>query len=510
MTSPTHDDIEQLARAVVRANGNALLIDENNGSGQWVSIGEAVASSQAFAVEPKQSLIALDLDTPELIEQGEQAATFAADSGFPVLWVASGRNRHLYVNAGEHRAVVEEHLRELLPLDAFRTGRAIRPPLVPHRLGNEVALISPETVCEALTVLGEPEQPAKLPQWAQRLLVHGGGDDRSAMALILASAFKRAGFSFDDYERAMLNSRNAGGEKAQELDDKRQDPNFLRRTWDKANGDLLTVDHTRELLDRVRQSVHVAEWAGVRGRSDRKVMLALLDYASSVPTLAPTPGERRLTELAQLGCKKTTRQALNRLADQGWISREPSEEGYSWRINVKLHTHSVTGGNGNTMGGLLYIHPVFRRGTGLGDVPGLVWSYLHHAGESRTADIHSAVGVSRQSVDNALKRLVSFGLAEKVGHGRYAAIGDEPDLDRLASDLGVYDRMQQVAEVHELERGQWEARKDEWRCPVVVEPGDVCGEWKHKIQPDCGRHMPEPADEALRRLDDEWLMEQVM
>lgn len=74
-------DVETLARAVARAGSNALLISEDNQGSGWVPLGEAVASGRVFGVKVKPGLIALDLDTEELIEQGQQAARLAGDSG---------------------------------------------------------------------------------------------------------------------------------------------------------------------------------------------------------------------------------------------------------------------------------------------------------------------------------------------------------------------------------------------------------------------------------------------
>ena len=495
MTEPT--DVERFARAVVRAGGNALLINQDNTSGRWVSIPEAVASGQAFAVEVKQALIALDLDSEELVAAGAQAAEFAEASGCATVWVASGRNRHLYINAGDDSDVVEEHLQAMLPGIVFRD--AIRPPLSPHRLGKEVRLISPGTVTGALEALGAPEAPRPLAPWVERLLVLGGEDNRSAMALKIASGFKAAGKSFYDYERAILSPANAGGEKAQELDATGRDPKFLRRTWDKAEAHTLTRAATRDRIQQLRERVQAAAWNGRNGRTDHRVLLALLDYAEAAPTLAPTPGERRLTELAQLGSRNTLRKSLDRLETAGWLRREDSPPaGTAYRLVSKLN-HSSTRGTVKLWFNSDTLHPAFRDGKGLGSLTGRVWGYMMKTGRPTvSADVMQAVGCSRSSTQRALRKLCDYELAVK-SHGSYTARGTVENLDRLADELGVFDRIERQHKAHQAERDCWEAEQAKWKCPVSVN-GRRCGTWKHKTSDSCADH------EAERRRAEEELL----
>lgn len=505
----TTSDVENLARAVARAGSSALMISEDNQGSGWVPLGEAVTSGQAFGVEVKPALIALDLDTDDLIEQGQQAARMAEDSGCSVLWVGSGRNRHLYIHAGDYRSVVEEHFRSLLPAGAFR--QVIRPPLSPHRLGNPVWLEQPESVSEALEALGPVDTPRALSEWVYRLMRDGGEDNRSAMSLKIASGFKAAGLSFRDYERAASNPDNHGFAKFHENQSEGRDPDFLRRTWDKATEHGLTRTQTVDRIRVIRDAMRASEWSGRRGRTDHRVLVALLDYAEQIPTLAPTPGERKLTEIAQLGSKQTARKSLHRLEQSGWLRCEDSATGKAYRLVTKV-AHSITVPPVELWADSVTTpHPAFRDGSGLGRVPELVWSYLRAEGPSDPRTVSDAIRCSRRSVYRAVKRLDAWDLVERRERGVYAATGDETLLDRIADHLGVFELMDRQRNKHDTERKLWADEKARWRCPE-------CGRFKHRDAVDCGEHEALSREEGSqtddedrlqedrRRQDEEWLM----
>lgn len=347
-------DAETLARAVVKANGNAKLIDEDNEGGEWVSLAEAVESGSAFLVEIKKSLIALDLDTPELVKLGKQAQHFAEDSGLPTLLVHSGRNHHLYIRAEQQKSIITDQLKQLgLPGYAFRF--AIRPPLSPHRSGLATALICPETVDEALAALGLPEEPRYLTQNEIKLLEEGDAEgrfdgNRSRMALSIAASFRLTGHSLDHFRAAMLNRENAGGAKAQELeDDGKNVEDFLRRTWEKAgNAEAFIPESVEEIVPQLRAAVEAASWRGKKGTTDKAVMLALCSLAESHMSTAPTFGLRKLTVTAQLGSVNTTRNSLSRLVEAGWITKKTYDsqaDAHSYQLrSVKSDTPITYGG----------------------------------------------------------------------------------------------------------------------------------------------------------------------
>ena len=269
-------DVLALALAVVKPGGGARLLNEDNSadSAGWVSIEEAAESGRAFFVELKETLAAFDLDTPELVESGELLERWARSERLPVMVVSSGRSghRHLYVRCDDRRLVEAEALSLGIPKSAHR--RSIRPPLAPHRRGLQTALLAPETVAEALEVLGPSEQAEprrkNLPEWLMTLINDGDTSNRYAgrshMALAVASGLRIAGYDFATYRAVMAN--NPCGAKYHALIDGEgtEDPEtFLTRTWEKA-ANQLTPEAILAEISNVRGAVDTAEWPGRTGK----------------------------------------------------------------------------------------------------------------------------------------------------------------------------------------------------------------------------------------------------
>ncbi|QRY63443.1 helix-turn-helix domain-containing protein [Gordonia sp. PDNC005] len=315
------NDIRRLARAVVRQNTNAMLIDETNRGCGWVPLDNAVDSGGAFLVQPKSTLATFDLDTDELVSLGRRLD----DSlGLPALWVNSGRNTHLFIRCDDGAEEIEQAASSIgLPPECFRSNKGIRPPLSPHRLGLPVELIG-ASVEEALEILGPPETPKCLPPWFDRTLSEGDysgrfGGNRSNMALAIASAMKTAGMTLADYRIVMTNRTNLGAEKVHEMEDRGQDAEaFIIRTWDKAQ--LSTKSYDADHTEAVRRAVESSEWKGKAGGSQRSVMLALCSLSDNHGTSTPTFGVRTLAIKAGMS-DSTVKRALAALTEQGWTSR---------------------------------------------------------------------------------------------------------------------------------------------------------------------------------------------
>lgn len=75
------------------------------------------------------------------------------------------------------------------------------------------------------------------------------------------------------------------------------------------------------ILDELRRFAARYPWPKRVGISQRAVLNALLDLAQAVGRLDVGCDERRLTELAGLGSRTTTRAALQALGEQGWLVR---------------------------------------------------------------------------------------------------------------------------------------------------------------------------------------------
>ncbi|WP_156993964.1 hypothetical protein [Pseudonocardia acaciae] len=478
--------VESLALAVVRAGGNALLISPDNTSDGFVSIRDAVESGRAFTVEVKRGLIALDLDSPELVELGERARKLCEDSGLSTLTVASGQDgrRHLFVWAGSQVEAVTDHLRaEGFPGVAFR--KSIRPPLAPHRLGLEPALIRPESVVEALEVLGPPDRFRNLSDADIRLIEEGDTEgrfdgNRSAMALSIAARMRLSGGSLDEFRAAMLNRDNAGGAKAHELQDQRRDVDaFLVRTWDKAaNAATFAPEPVGDVVGSVVAAVHAASWSGRSGLTDRAVMLALCSLAVEHGTREPTFGVRRITEVAQLGSDQTTRKALARLVAAGCLARIENgprqADGYRFRRGSETTALATVPPGIEVTDAVIpdpwVWHPAFRAGSGLGKSAGLVWSALRRHGPQTVPSLVEMTHRGKTTVKDAVKRLAAFGLAEKTEEG-WRAIGDETDLDRIAEQTGAADKARRQADSHDLQRWSYH-QSDRGAAAPDVEPDD--------------------------------------
>lgn len=465
-------DTLALALAVVKPGGAARLLNADNSADPagWVSIEDAVASGRAFFIELKDSLAAFDLDSADLVEAGQALRAWAQSEGLPALVVSSGRagHQHLYVR-GEGRNRIEAKALSLgIGKSAHR--RMIRPPLAPHRNGLETTLLSPQTVDEALEVLGPSahgEQRRKnLPEWLITLIndgdVQGRYGGRSQMALAIASGLRSAGYDFADYRAVMANRTNLGGAKYHALEDGEgtEDPEtFLSRTWEKASNQL-TPSEILEQISQVREAVQAAAWTGRTATTDRAVMLALCELGTASGTTALTFGSRRIAEVAQVE-DRTVRKALGRLIDAGWLEQLKAVkvgDADTYRFVDKMTAsrpspHRGKCGNSDQIDGdRVLLHPVFRNGSGLGKSTGRTWLKLQELDRPATVkELVEAGAGQRRTVDRHMKKLESHGLAVKSG-GRWTASGEGQRLDELAVELGAVERSAMQAERYERNR----------------------------------------------------------
>lgn len=468
-------NVLSLALAVVKPGGRARLLNEDNTADPagWVAVDDAARSGRAFFVEVKDSLAAFDLDSPELVECGEQLERWAQSGGYPTLLVSSGRDghRHLYVRSHDRLAVEERALSLGISKSAHR--RAIRPPLSPHRTGFETALVRPGTVAEALEALGpsehaEPRRKNLRPQ-LMRLIADGDVDNRyggrSQMALAIASGLRAAGYDYAHFRVIMANRENLGGAKYHALEDGEgtEDPeSFLARTWEKAAAQL-TPEMILAEIATVRVAVQAADWSGRTGNTDRAVMLALCELGTASGTTVLTFGVRRIALVAQAE-DRTVRKSLGRLVKARWLEREQAStlgEADTYRFGPKVDKMTapipsphmdMCGNNDQTDHDRVLLHPVFRNGSGLGKSTGRTWLVLRDLARPVTAkELADAVAGQRRTVDRHLSRLEQHGLAAKAD-SCWAALGDSRLLDELAVALGAVERSELQAERYERNR----------------------------------------------------------
>ncbi|MBT2209142.1 MULTISPECIES: hypothetical protein [Actinomadura] len=484
-----HEDVLALARAVVKHGGKALLVNEDNSPGGWVSIEEAVRSGKAFAVEPKPGLIAFDLDSPELVAKGVMIKEWAEKYlEAQTVLVASGRigHRHLWVRLPA--GITEEEFKDLLhqnyefPKHNFRHSQATRPPLSPHREGLSVSLEDPTSVAEALNRLGPTDGPGKahLPKqlkgkWA-RLLRDGDTaneyDGRHNVEAAIASAAYLAGLSKEWFIGEMMNSQNQGAAKTQEIVAKQGQAagiEYSGRTYDNAvewvtaNNVTLGFDHEvfREKLGNYRR---VAEQANFQRATDRDVLLALIRHGEKHSSYSPMASVRDLS-IESGRAIGTVSAALDRLVTQGWLTRgEPVVKTYTYIFNLemvdKTNTYSIQGGTERVCTRNV-THPLFTSTKGLAGRAAEVWAKVPSVYLSMS-EVTRLTGLPAQQARRAMKRLEAFGLAEvekgtgPKGGDRYRCLdASTEELDLLADELNLHEERWLKGEQVKRQREAW-------------------------------------------------------
>ncbi|GAB3986594.1 hypothetical protein GCM10029978_102540 [Actinoallomurus acanthiterrae] len=490
------DDVLALARAVAKPGGRALLINQDNTAGGWVPLEEAVSTGLAFAVEPKPGLIALDLDSPELVELGLRVKKWAEGRlNAQTVFVASGRDghRHLWIRLPED--ISEEDFREVLranfdfPGESVRHRQATRPPLAPHRNAHPVALIAPETVSEALEKLGPnqtiPQSSERLRERYRRLLKDGdvagkyrmpdGTVARHRLIAGIACRAVQAQIKRDAFVEDLLNPRNAASGKAIELQAERGPAfavKYLQDTYDNV-AKWIKEEDIRPGFDEEAFAEHMAGYRdiaerapfpGKTGSADRDVLFAVIRLGLQHSSYSPMASIRDL-HLDSGRSQATVRNALNRLVDRGWLTRgEPVGKTHTYIFNLemsdKVSTYSTYGGTDRVCTRDV-THPVFTSQRALGGRLAEVWAKLPDSYVS-IAEASKLTGLNAQTVRRSLKRLVAFGLAEidegsgPKGGDRYRCVEVGQDyLERLADELGIAEDKKLKREQVKRQRGAY-------------------------------------------------------
>lgn len=496
-----------LARAVMRAGGKARLINEDNSTDRWVPLDEAVESGQAFLVTPKAGLVALDLDTDELVTEGHKVRTWAENTlGASTVLCASGRpgHQHLWIRLPEDipTEVFSEQVSlnyPGIPKQAIRGESGTRPPLSPHRSGLPVSLIEPESVSEALERLGPPDdtrqgtkEPQRLPEKWERILRLGdvegryrtpnGEPARGRMGMALAGAHVRAGLTLEAFIDNMLDPRNFGGSKPQEVRDTKGDAaayKWLRDTWETAEqNELAELDpnHVENSLRNFMGHVEAWPWKGRTGSTDRDVLRSITRLGIRHNTLEPLASLRDLV-LESGKSLETTRKSVDRLKADRWITQGSPKGGAKARV-YKLNlekcsessTDSIHGGTVNKsvlVNEHILKHPVFTSRKALQGRPTEFWSRLPREWLS-VSEAAKLTGNRTATARNALKRLAAFGLAE-VDQGTGPKGGDlyrckdvsTEHLDMLANETGALEDLEAKRQRITQDREIWNQRSSE-------------------------------------------------
>ncbi|WP_431933710.1 hypothetical protein [Nonomuraea jabiensis] len=480
-------DVLSLALAVAKVGGGALIINADNDKDGWVRIPDAVESGHAFAVDPKPHIVPLDLDGSDLFELGRKVKTWAEERiGARCVLTQSGRegHGHLWVVLPPDLSAEEFHAALIANYDfpsgsirrSQNTGRIMttRPPLSPHRLGYPVALVEPQTVSEALEIFNFFDRRNGLTPWYRQLLREGdflgryrmpdGTPARHKLAAAIAVGAIHGNLSRDEYVRLMLDPRNKGGEKYQEIEERSgRAARDLEDTYDNAQR-WVQENNVRPGFDPGTVVLQLAEyqdiaegfhWAGRTGSSDRSVLMELIEISFRHVTIAPLASIRDL-HLATGKAKTTVSSALKRLREDGWI--EPKSKGAPgdalasiYWLNLQkcneIRTHSLCPPKNEYVldnSHILKDHELFRSSKGLSGRPSEIYWKLDRDWLS-ISEAAKVTGLPKHSVRAALKRLVDFGLAEvdkgsgPKGGDLYRCLDVDRDyLDQLAQELGVF------------------------------------------------------------------------
>lgn len=365
-------DLVTLAEAVAPPGGVAHLLGENNShTGQTMSITDAVAFGRPYFVRISRHLSVLDYDESEDPQFPTKVQRMVDDGFEPVVRVRSGRRGH------EHwyfRVPAGESPRHYPPLENYgiatsrrlwgggnQSGKTVRPPLSPHRLGLPVELVKPQSVAEAIIRLTPPsdvvheEVPvaAHMSERTRRLLVDGDVDgqcevvdsdgvirtSRSAMYMGVVHAFIRDHLSLDELIACSLQEINKGCAKVHAelaLRGTAKAIAYVRNAhesaiaWRERNPEktIANPDDAVEYLLTAREAVRTYRGFNPKTETtDRAVLAALIDIGLQVhgdgkigATIEPAPGLRRLALKA--GCdRKTVGNSLERLVADGWITQ---------------------------------------------------------------------------------------------------------------------------------------------------------------------------------------------
>jgi hypothetical protein len=277
---------------------------------------------------------------------------------------------------------------------------------------------------------------------------------RSEAIQSLALAAFNSGWTEAEFFTALMDPRNKLGDKVRELRDLRARHRYVSRSWDKAvsyaGASPAVADRTELLAEiiRIREAIEQADWRGVAGATDRRVMEAhliimertgKLDHGASVREVAEITGRRRA---------ETISASHERLRHGGWLrpigryrngttkatiwrAQVPPASRRHWREDAKV-PGSSTEGVRKTVRFLRQspLHDVFRGRGGLGLGPSLAYDRLHGVQPVKIA----ALGKVRSTWHRRLCRLEEHQLAIRTARGWLRGTGDP---DGVAEALGV-------------------------------------------------------------------------
>jgi hypothetical protein len=483
------------AEAIAEPGGWVLLIDsDGNGAGSR-SLSQAVTSGHAFVVTPRQGVVAVDLDDMNRVRLADEVEPKLRDERCYTTRVLSGRVdddgfQHLHLWVVGPVWLLSEDLAQILkqngfPAEAVHAGRAMRPPLAPHRNGvSRAVFLIPSDEAKALRKFQHRPCFVPFPDEMERLLrdldpavfetcLRMGVQSRDVAILRIVTQWILADRSLADLTKALLDPANQAGEKIRtkyatnpiariEFLYHRQ-RRFLRESpplssdpgYEKRQALAARLDRARVLAGHL---VYPSGTADI----DHAVLCALLRTGRACLSDQPAVSHRKLAELCNLEHHASMR-AVSRLEGRGLITVVPST-GRRQAASYRLHLDVIESGcptpnrfmslRGADVKHIGVRDPAFRdvftNGSGLGLSAYNTWNALT-ACPKTTLDVctRRVPNVSKSAVLSQLKTLTQRGLAARCGNS-WTRLSLKPDeLEALARRLGTHgstrrrlDRMQ--------------------------------------------------------------------
>ncbi|MEI5672626.1 MULTISPECIES: hypothetical protein [unclassified Nocardioides] len=480
---------QAFAAAIVKPGGSALLIDEDNrAAGDWVSVEAAVESGQAFAVEPCDHMLAVDIDEPADRLWAGRTREALGPRGCQFVTVESGRegHRHLWVllpsgwNYEQFKTQAEALAGAPRTWSQLRRN-ATRPPYAPHRLGGRSKVLEPGP--DAALNLFQRHRPQPIPRLAidslrwlepHAVVIRRGVIDRGRTIHRAAVSLINARRPQSDLVDLLREQENAVTSKYWELDGGRQ-RDYVERVWADACRwvrEHPPVSRNRETLEGRLASIPSMEWRTRTGANDRRVYRTVLELGIAAASLTVNASIRQLAELSNLSTsgvqaalrRLCTDRYLERVAEQSRLHRHAC----SYRVVTDVPTKSSTsphtlpfygGPKTRCVEEAQLLADVFSNGTGLGASVRETWEALPEV-PTKTAEVSQLRPgeLAHNTVLGHLRRLDETGLARRAGHRWVRLEPSGEDLLRLARLLGVRGKNQRRVAQLQRERQEYLAR----------------------------------------------------
>ncbi|WGL51600.1 hypothetical protein P5P86_16755 [Nocardioides sp. BP30] len=471
------------AEAIAK-NGRALRIDAQNRPVAWTDIATAVRDGGAYAVEPRQGIVALDLDS-DADWAWAQRVRAALPDAFRVVLTHSGRRGHGHLWIIGAPGWGHQHIKSLIASHAEGDRRqvrsnATRPPLSPHRSEDaraELVEPDPTTALEWF----KSAMPRALDEDTMRLLTTRDLEDlrrhhrkpaRGVTLYTVACAAVHARWTFDDFRSTLEASHGVA------VDKYREQPAESRlayaeklwtdaAAWVRENPPTPSAKLARAMLADLGRRISDHAWTARTGTTDRAVYTALIEIATEAARIDPTASVRQLADRSGVG-KNAACTALSRLTNMGLIERPKQRSAAPGRATaVRLVAPLTTaegyvpGDTSSSLKGVreLLMSPstdtlgdLFTNGSGLGLPCRETWEALSDE-FTKTREVLARRGhTTIRTLRGHLNRLEQAGLAERSGQTWRRIVPSDEAAERLARLLGVMGKRHRRAELHERER----------------------------------------------------------